>query len=194
MGEAIMAEGGLISTLSKLLAGLPSKQFADRLTRSYFRRAAWSGTPIMEGDFNVILTRLYDLRRRADTISETRLPVISVSLQQLSLVFAVLAMGSAVDMEQLPCGPKQMELLQLAQKCLGAGRFLAINTLAGLAALVCHLPLCTDPQNIVCKALTYTDAFLRWDYVWQLWGIAERIIQAVRKFCTALLNADGLAA
>ena len=64
-----------------------------------------------------------------------------LALHELALIYAVIALGTVVNMELPPLDPSGTRYLALAQKCLVAGRFLIINTMTCLQALASHCSL-----------------------------------------------------
>lgn len=59
-------------------------------------------------------------------------------LQKLALLFALLAIGTAHNLETDPDDPMGDDYMRQARTCLAMGRFMTHNSLAGVQALVSY--------------------------------------------------------
>ena len=118
-------------TYTTLRAQLPEYTLAISLTEAFYERAGWLGTPITKEDFAEVLERVYSDDTQGETGERESLRCLEVAL-----VAAGLALGTAVDMEMPPLDLQAARLVILAQQCLISGRYMAINSLTCLEALV----------------------------------------------------------
>jgi hypothetical protein len=98
------------------------------LSDSYFRRIAWMGTPISQEDYLAMLERVF-AKEYPDGDDAT-------PLLELASVFGVLALGVVMDMEREPLDRQATNYVILAHTSLFAARYMIIDSLTCLEALV----------------------------------------------------------
>ena len=103
-----------------------------------------------------------------------------VDLQELALVYILLAFGALHNLELPPNDPSAEEYLALSKSALAKGDFLTKNTLAGLQTLhvMAHFHLSVTNTCAPTNA-SETERGRNGDSAWPLWGLAMRICQAV---------------
>jgi hypothetical protein len=116
-----------------MLSQLPPEEESKLLIECYYRYIAWNTTPILEQE----LERFFNEIFRSDFRKPTNL---DIAFQDLALVYAVLALGTLANMELAPNDPQAQQLYLLGQQCLFEGRFLVVNTLTAVQALVYFCP------------------------------------------------------
>ncbi|KIS00216.1 hypothetical protein L804_02865 [Cryptococcus deuterogattii 2001/935-1] len=150
-----------ISTVEELFERLPPRADAEVLIDSYYRYFAWNHDPAPRRTFQPIFDRVYA------SILQPR-PENSVHLQQLALVYMLLAMGTVHNIELPPHDESAEEYLTLAQAALTKGNFMNHATIAGL-------------QTLVTMAHYYleTESGRNGDSAWPLWGLAMSLVVAM---------------
>jgi hypothetical protein len=174
-------------TYAQARAQLPSQGDIKHWIECYYRHSAWNSTPVLQDD---LLEMLHNL---PDRPSKDRLDTV---FQQLALIFIVIALGSALNMEMPANDPTAKEYCAMAQQCLVSGHFLINNTLLAVQALVSSgdWAMLTGkvPDGEVFRVGlllrddcpdTCSDSDLpgRRDMAWQIRGIASRIMIAVSR-------------
>ncbi|OWZ30832.1 hypothetical protein C347_03977 [Cryptococcus neoformans AD2-60a] len=154
-------ESGEISTLEALFERLPPRADAEVLVDSYYRYFAWNHDPAPRRTFQPIFDRVYA------SLLEPR-PENNVHLQQLALVYMLLAMGTVHNIELPPHDESAEEYLALAQAAMTKGNFMNHATIAGL-------------QTLVTMAHYYleTESGRNGDSAWPLWGLAMSLVVAM---------------
>ncbi|KAE8543300.1 hypothetical protein D1P53_000002 [Cryptococcus gattii VGV] len=150
-----------ISTVEELFERLPPRADAEVLIDSYYRYFAWNHDPAPRRTFQPIFDRVYT------SILQPR-PENSVHLQQLALVYMLLAMGTVHNIELPPHDESAEEYLTLAQAAMTKGNFMNHATIAGL-------------QTLVTMAHYYleTESGRNGDSAWPLWGLAMSLVVAM---------------
>lgn len=106
---------------------LPRKDDAFWLAQNYFRLVAWAGTPVLQADLVQLIDGAYGLQSGVDA---------RLSLQRLSLVYVVLALGEMFNMEVGPNSQSSKRYFYAAQECLLLGCFMVYNTTTAVQSLV----------------------------------------------------------
>ncbi|ODN75930.1 hypothetical protein L202_05915 [Cryptococcus amylolentus CBS 6039] len=144
-----------------LFSRLPARGDAEVLVDSYYRYFAWNHDPAPRKTFQPIFEKVYDASQRPQ-------PEASVHLQQLALVYIILAMGTVHNIELPPHDESAEEYLALAKGSLTKGNFLNHGTIAGV-------------QTLVTMAHYYleTESGRNGDAAWPLWGLAMSLVVAM---------------
>ncbi|WVF70366.1 hypothetical protein IAT40_005156 [Kwoniella sp. CBS 6097] len=148
------------SGVEALLSHLPSRDDAEVLMDSYYRYFAWNHDTAPRRFFQPVFDKIFD--------SLASRSYRNVHLQQLALLFAILAMGTLQNLELPLHDPSANEYLAYAKGCLTKGDFMNNNTIAGVQTLI-----------IMAHYLLETEKGRDGDSAWPLWGLAMRIIVAM---------------
>ncbi|WVQ83747.1 hypothetical protein IAT38_005891 [Cryptococcus sp. DSM 104549] len=162
------------STIEALFARLPPRDDAEVLVDSYYRYFAWNHNPAPRRTFQPIFDRVFNAANREH-------PEQSVHLQQLALVYMILAMGTVHNIELPPHDPTAEEYLALGKGCLTKGDFLNHGTIPGVQALVSGMSEGTALTVQVTMAHYYleTENGRNGDAAWPLWGLGMSLIVAM---------------
>lgn len=114
-------------------SSLPDRQEVNSLVETYFRLVAWTGTPVLHADMVEVTAVIYRARPQPSIPQD-----IALSLQNLALVYIVIALGGLMNLEIPPNDPETKHHFGMAQHCLFHGAFLTYHTLTGVQVLVCQ--------------------------------------------------------
>nr|ODN85910.1 hypothetical protein L203_04409 [Cryptococcus depauperatus CBS 7841] len=152
--------------LEVLFGRLPPKPDAEVLVDSYYRYFAWNHDPAPKRTFEPIFNRVYSSPHPSPNGSSW--PERSVQLQQLALVYMILAMGTVHNIELPPHDPSAEEYIGLAKACLTRANFMGYGSVAGAQTLV-----------TMAHYLLETESGRNGDAAWPLWGLAMSLIVAM---------------
>ena len=110
-----------------LLSKVPSPEEALQLVDSYSRYFAWRFDIVSRAKIHQTLDWALS--------SPDESTVSKLQLQELGLLFMVLAMGSLYSLELPPDDPIAEEYHWIAQQCLANGEFMTHNSITGIQAL-----------------------------------------------------------
>ncbi|RSH90304.1 hypothetical protein EHS25_001638 [Saitozyma podzolica] len=140
-----------------LLSALPDEDELEAMVEAYYRYFAWS---------SITRPALRDIVKRAR--KRTLLRSSPNDVQQLGLLYIVLAMGVAQNLALAPGDYLGDEYYSYSKECLTKGNFMIHNTLAGVQTL-----------SVMAHYLLGTDKGRDGDSAWPLWGLAMRLAQAM---------------
>nr|XP_018266025.1 uncharacterized protein I303_02403 [Kwoniella dejecticola CBS 10117]OBR88183.1 hypothetical protein I303_02403 [Kwoniella dejecticola CBS 10117] len=153
-----------VPSFNSLTSSLPAFEEAEALIDSYYRYFGWSYEIVSRSSVRKIIQDVFSyLEASGEEHRRSRIHV-----QQLGLLFIVLAMGALHNLELRPDDTSAEEYMLCAEDCLTKGHFMTNNTVAGVQTLIimAHFHLETDKGR-------------NGDSAWTLWGLAMRIIQAM---------------
>lgn len=119
----------IIDVRESLLASLPDATKARRLTRLYYRHAAWMYTPIPETEFyQTIFSRVYEQPPSAD--------VEIIDSHRLAVLFLVFALGTLLDLDLPSLNSEATTYYQLGRAALSLDSILESQSIPAIQALL----------------------------------------------------------
>lgn len=160
-----------------ILARLPALSEAETIVNAYYRYFAFqyvslsSPHPELTNSYDVAPREMFMpiFNRIYDPLNQQTSPMTKIQLQELALLFAILAMGVRYGLELPMDDPSGPEFFTLAKTCLSRGDFLTYNTITGVQTLVSRFSTastdstaCNGPLPTVSTAASPTDNEGKW--------------------------------